>query len=253
MDSNTSKTPFCTVCFDAGKNKDVYQGHWVRDAPGGKVVCPTLLNHKCEYCKKKGHMPSHCRNLKRSNASKAAKAAGKKFCAVCFNDGKSEDDFTSHWVKESVGGKVCCPTLLANECRYCKKKGHKISHCRKLKRRNARRTAAPPATPSPKMTLGTFAAGVQKEMVKKDTVKPLPKTSTKPKNFANNKFQALMDNDPNEDETPATGGPRPMAPPSPKGIWNKSKHVTTLPAETTAKWGDEMYDHDETGDLNTAC
>ena len=53
---------FCKVCYDA-KKKD-YTSHYVRDRIGGKVVCPTLLKQQCKYCKKHGHTPSQCPELK---------------------------------------------------------------------------------------------------------------------------------------------------------------------------------------------
>jgi hypothetical protein len=54
---------FCKMCFDSGKPESEYTSHWVKDAPNGKVVCPTLLNHMCGYCKQKGHTPKHCARL----------------------------------------------------------------------------------------------------------------------------------------------------------------------------------------------
>ena len=54
---------FCKVCYDAGKPKADYTTHYVRDRPGGKVICPTILNQQCKYCKKLGHTPSHCPEL----------------------------------------------------------------------------------------------------------------------------------------------------------------------------------------------
>ena len=54
------KTPVCKVCRDAGKQEKVWNSHWVRDRPGGKVICPTLLNQECRYCHKLGHTPSFC-------------------------------------------------------------------------------------------------------------------------------------------------------------------------------------------------
>jgi hypothetical protein len=58
-------TPFCKVCYDAGKPKELYLNHFVKDrpGPGGCVVCPTLLNQECRYCKEKGHTPTHCPKL----------------------------------------------------------------------------------------------------------------------------------------------------------------------------------------------
>ena len=293
MSTNTSKTPFCTICFNAGKNKSEYTNHWVRETPGGKVCCPTLLNHKCEYCKKLGHMLSHCRNLKRSNAAKTAKTAGKKFCGVCFNDGKSENEFTSHWVKESIGGKVCCPTLLDHECRYCKKKGHKISHCRKLLRRNARRTGrardetvrketnTPPSTrirsrnaleklSSPTHHRREMRNAAAVSIIRAVGVGPLLAAAMARVGGGNQEeyFQeagavdggATTEEEEHDDNDDA---PRPMAPtspcrcpclcPTPQRSLDSSKHVSQLPVETASKWGDEMYEHDKTGNLNTAC
>lgn len=54
--------PFCKVCFQAGCSPEQYNSHYVRANPAStsKVVCPTLLKLKCNYCKKKGHTISHC-------------------------------------------------------------------------------------------------------------------------------------------------------------------------------------------------
>ena len=52
--------PFCRVCKDAGKPSSLYTSHFVKDAPGGTVVCPTLLAQKCNYCHAKGHTPKYC-------------------------------------------------------------------------------------------------------------------------------------------------------------------------------------------------
>ena len=55
----------------------------------------------------------------------------KPFCKVCYDTGKSESQYTSHFVKDIPGpkGVVVCPTLLSLECRYCKKIGHTVSRC----------------------------------------------------------------------------------------------------------------------------
>ena len=55
--------PFCKVCFDAGKTIAEYSTHYVRDQPGGVVICPTILTQQCNYCKKNGHTPKHCPEL----------------------------------------------------------------------------------------------------------------------------------------------------------------------------------------------
>ena len=61
------KKPFCKICFDTKQPESVYTSHYVRDVPGpnGVVVCPTLLQIECRYCKKKGHTNSKCPILKK--------------------------------------------------------------------------------------------------------------------------------------------------------------------------------------------
>ena len=60
MQTQSIAKPFCKVCHDAGKTVAEYSTHYVRESRGGAVVCPTILNQKCNYCKKHGHTPSHC-------------------------------------------------------------------------------------------------------------------------------------------------------------------------------------------------
>jgi len=52
----------------------------------------------------------------------------KPFCKVCQDAGKTESEYTSHFVK-SDKGIVICPTLLEVVCRYCSKQGHTIKFC----------------------------------------------------------------------------------------------------------------------------
>ena len=51
----------------------------------------------------------------------------KSFCKVCQDAGKSEAEYTSHNVREPRGTQ--CPTLLAQECRNCYRRGHTIKYC----------------------------------------------------------------------------------------------------------------------------
>ena len=62
------------------------------------------------------------------------------FCKVCKDAGKSETEYNSHYVKNNTG-KVLCPTLLNQQCKYCKKSGHTVKFCPelKLKEKNQRR------------------------------------------------------------------------------------------------------------------
>ena len=70
------RTPCCAVCRDAGLPD--FNTHWVRDRPGGNVVCPYLLGLECRYCHAKGHMPSHCPQLKKKNEERARAAVTAK-------------------------------------------------------------------------------------------------------------------------------------------------------------------------------
>ena len=58
----------------------------------------------------------------------------KMSCKFCKDAGKSENEYTNHFLRESKdpNSRITCPTLLAIECRYCFKKGHTVSKCAKL-------------------------------------------------------------------------------------------------------------------------
>ena len=66
------------------------------------------------------------------------KVAVKPFCKVCHDSGKTEAEYTSHFVKSEPGskGKVVCPTLLSQGCSYCHETGHTVSYCQVLKQNN---------------------------------------------------------------------------------------------------------------------
>jgi hypothetical protein len=65
------------------------------------------------------------------SARNTSKVAPKPFCKVCHDAGKTEKEYTSHFVKSEPGpnGKVVCPTLLAQECRFCFQGGHTAGYC----------------------------------------------------------------------------------------------------------------------------
>ena len=62
----------------------------------------------------------------------SAKQVYKTFCKVCQDAGKTEKEYTSHNVRDARG--TCCPTLLAQECRNCYKKGHTSKYCTQTSR-----------------------------------------------------------------------------------------------------------------------
>lgn len=65
----------------------------------------------------------------------------KPYCKVCQDAGKSESEYTSHWVKD-LSGKTTCPTLLNTECRYCFKLGHTAKFCITLVKNNKEKDRA---------------------------------------------------------------------------------------------------------------
>ena len=58
----------------------------------------------------------------------------KPFCKICFDTGKTEEMYDSHFVRETrdPNSRIVCPTLLALECRFCFAIGHTVSKCPKL-------------------------------------------------------------------------------------------------------------------------
>jgi hypothetical protein len=68
------------------------------------------------------------------------KVTPKPFCTVCQAAGKTEKEYTSHFVKSEPGpnGKVVCPTLLSQVCRYCDKAGHTAGYCPIIAEKKAR-------------------------------------------------------------------------------------------------------------------
>lgn len=63
-----------------------------------------------------------------------AVSAKKPYCKVCYDAGKPEKEYTSHWVKDT-NGKIICSTLLNTECRFCHKLGHTAKFCDAIKKR----------------------------------------------------------------------------------------------------------------------
>jgi len=105
------------------------------------------------------------------SARNNSKIAPKPFCKVCHDAGKSEKEYTSHFVKSEPGpnGKVVCPTLLAQECRFCFQGGHTAGYCpviaanKKAEEKSLRlaaRREAVEKTPAPKPTVAKKTANV---------------------------------------------------------------------------------------------
>ena len=76
-----SRTPFCSVCMQAGKPKSEYSTHYTMSEPGprGVVVCPYLLSLECRYCHELGHTPKYCPKAKSNNDRRAWRQAAAGF------------------------------------------------------------------------------------------------------------------------------------------------------------------------------
>jgi hypothetical protein len=75
-----------------------------------------------------------------SSYSRNSTAKPETLCVVCRDAGKSEKEYTSHFVKDQPGsnGKVVCPTLLNQACRICGKTGHTSRYCSQYRNRQVR-------------------------------------------------------------------------------------------------------------------
>jgi len=81
----------------------------------------------------------------RINNKKQSTSSIKPFCKVCHDAGKTEKEYTSHFVRASPepNAPVICPTLLAQPCRFCQQGGHTPAYCPELaKRKKAEEKAA---------------------------------------------------------------------------------------------------------------
>lgn len=78
--------------------------------------------------------------------SRNVQVTKKPYCKVCFDAGKPESEYTSHWVRSlpDRNGKtnVTCPTLLNTECKYCYQSGHTTKFCKVLEKQNKDRERA---------------------------------------------------------------------------------------------------------------
>ncbi|MBM10180.1 MAG: hypothetical protein CMF69_11555 [Magnetovibrio sp.] len=148
----------------------------------------------------------------------------KMFCSFCHSAGKPEEVYTSHWVKDKIGGDVVCPALLANECGYCHDVGHTPRFCPKLKAKEARRRRRAKAE----------AGGWSKP---KQTSRARNAEGKRPTKITTNPFAALEKSVGGKVAKPqAVRGPRACKPSPPQGAWNAAHkaEVDSLKAELEA-------------------
>jgi len=104
-----SKSSYCKVCFDAGKPESEYMSHFVKSESGskGKVVCPTLLNMDCTYCKMKGHMKSYCVILKRNVQERKRENSRAAYSTRSLHEEKTSSKNEKKNEKNAFGS-LCC-------------------------------------------------------------------------------------------------------------------------------------------------
>ena len=122
------------------------------------------------------------------------------FCKVCKDAKKSESVYTSHSVRDETG-KVVCPILLSQECKYCKEKGHTPKYCPKSKGKYNSTIS------SVKVRFGTTPTASQeaKERARELCSSPPPAPIGKKTNY----FQLLKVDEETDEETSVTATLKP--------------------------------------------
>jgi len=142
----------------------------------------------------------------------------KPYCKVCHDAGKPEKEYTSHCVKttdiRTGTTHVTCPTLLHTECRYCFQLGHTAKFCTALAKKHCTKERTKERT---------------QERTKERTQEK-PREKETPKNNRGGGFNALMEDDNEEDqkeEFPALGEPS-------KRVTNSYASAAAKPATNTS-------------------
>jgi hypothetical protein len=109
--SNTL-TKYCKICYDTGKPSSEYLSHFIRENkdPNSKIVCPTLLNLKCNYCFKNGHTVKYCPILKMGCGNCIKNGHTLKYCPALMNkkEGmkngrlKMEEKNKEKWLSDNI-------------------------------------------------------------------------------------------------------------------------------------------------------
>jgi len=81
--------------------------------------------------------PNQSRMYSNKSSKNMRQSKKTSFCKVCYDAGKSEAEYTSHFVRSAPTGNsvITCPLLLAQKCRYCDQSGHTVKYCKVLRRK----------------------------------------------------------------------------------------------------------------------
>jgi len=169
-------------------------------------------------------------NRRKQEPNRRRQQQKKPFCKVCFDAGKSEQEYTNHYLKDRPGpnGKVICPTLLMTECRYCHEHGHFKSHCPALeerKRDQQHSSKMRSASRKQKFEEGQWMTPtVSKQLSEAIASDSLKRKSAVPQRsvvFATKSQFAALDDSDDEEEILYTrsNGPSFAKAPAPKGVW----------------------------------
>ena len=158
---------------------------------------------------------------RRRTTRPAQRKPRKTFCKVCFDAGKEEKCYTSHFVKDRPGpnGKVVCPTLLSTECRYCHDKGHFKSHCPALAERKKQQESRAVQRQQEKSWLSAEQQAFLAESQFAHKLAQQNQEKKQPVAAAVTGAFAALDSDTSDDEEICYNRPTVARPRSPQGHW----------------------------------
>jgi len=186
----------------------------------------------------------------------------KTFCKVCFDAGKTEQEYTSHFLKDRPGpnGKVVCPTLLLTECRYCHEHGHFKSHCPVLEERKRDKdsgTKERDANRRQKLESGSWmTVAVSNQFDETNLVTKMQANVITPvQKFTSQSTFAALDSSDDEEEVEMSysRGPSLAVAKAPQGAWATkfSSQTATKPATKPAPACVEVKQFDFKSDPNS--
>lgn len=85
---------FCNFCYNYDANDRICESHHTHDPRTGELICPRLLNNRCNYCGGRGHTPRFCE--KRERDRRPPPEPDDPSLIVTFTDSEDEDDAMMH-------------------------------------------------------------------------------------------------------------------------------------------------------------